>query len=53
MIPIFYSLDTILNDWFDSANTSGSMLVENDRPKKKLLKLGNLGAYRRIDLATV
>ena len=30
MIPIFYSLDIILNDWFDSAETSGSMLVEND-----------------------
>lgn len=30
MIPIFYSLDIIQNNWFDSAETSGSMLVEND-----------------------
>ena len=30
MIPIFYSIDIILNNWFYSAETRGSMLVEND-----------------------
>ena len=30
MIPIFYSLDIIQNNWFDSAETSSPMLVEND-----------------------